>query len=100
MICKEVNGRCYWCFEDTEIEARKKFEATLLAPEAVDILMQALFKSAQALVCSRQEAWSVAKDLLKSKGAPDADYWVYNWLMGGFVEGEKTGNLGAQTPIK
>ena len=75
------DGTKYWQFEESELEARRKFEQSILDVE-LDDLFSALIIAVAKRNQAKAEAWQQVKKMILEKFGDDPDHLSYNWLIG------------------
>lgn len=89
MIKKEVDGRIFYCFDASEIEARREFERSMVAEDTLKQITQALMEASTEMYIKKLKAWESAKRQVELNLDEDDNInrfeLEYNWILGGFT---------------
>lgn len=87
MIKKELDGKVFYCFDSSEIQAREEFEKSMIGEDSVRKMMLALIEACSLVQVKKQKAWEFVKHQLANDN-PELKVTEmeleYNWILGGF----------------
>lgn len=87
MIKKTIEGKEFYCFDSSEMQARHEFEKTMVSEDSIRKLVLAITEAIAEVEIKKQKAWQVARELVANEHQ-DLDKTKveleYNWILGGF----------------
>lgn len=87
MIKKTIEGKEFYCFDVSELEAKREFEKAMVSEHSIRKLTLALIDAASEMEVQKNKAWQSAKELVaqESDKLDITDCEIeYNWILGGF----------------
>lgn len=92
MIEKEINGKTYYCFEDSDKEARRRFEKALISEESIRKMMIGLLEAVSEAELERRNAWLEIHEILPDEYNSEEGEAGYSWIAKGFVRKDSGAN--------